>query len=91
MKDREVLAFNIKKARLSALMSQASLAEKSDLSPSYISRVENARENISLDNMSKLAKALDLQTWQLLMSDKEEQNRESPKGGSPRIRRSRKG
>lgn len=90
MKDREVLAFNIKKARLSALMSQASLAEKSDLSPSYISRVENARENISLDNMSKLANALDTQTWRLLVSDEEVKGRASPERRSPRIRHSQK-
>jgi transcriptional regulator with XRE-family HTH domain len=37
---------------------QEKLAEKSELAPSYLSDVERGRENISLDTIQRIAKAL---------------------------------
>ena len=39
-------------------LTQEKLAEKSELAPSYLSDVERGRENISLDAIQRIAKAL---------------------------------
>ena len=47
-------------------LSQAELAEKTDLSLSYISHVENAVKKASLDSYIRIANALDVTVDQLL-------------------------
>ena len=39
-------------------MTQEKLAEKAELAPTYISDVERGRENISVDAVARIAKAL---------------------------------
>jgi transcriptional regulator with XRE-family HTH domain len=48
----------IRTCRKRASFSQEKLAEKADLSPVFISRVECGKENISVDALVRLAKAL---------------------------------
>ena len=56
----------IREARLSAKISQAALAEKADVSPQYISLVENGKKQISLTVLAGIATALSVSTDRLL-------------------------
>lgn len=45
---------------------QEKLAEKSGLSPRYISDIETCRSNITLDKLDKVASVLKVNTFELL-------------------------
>lgn len=55
---RVVLGAAIRKKRKRLHLSQERLAEKADLHPNYIGRVERGEEHISLIALRRLAKAL---------------------------------
>jgi DNA-binding XRE family transcriptional regulator len=63
---REVLAYNIRVARVTKGWSQEDLALECDLDRTYVSAVERARWNVSLSNIERFAIALDLAPWVLL-------------------------
>lgn len=56
----------VRARRLAADLSQEALADFSDLHFTYVSSVERGERNISLENMAKLAKALDCQIKDLV-------------------------
>ena len=63
---KEILAFNLKRLRLSAGLSQESLADRAGLHRTYISSVERGQRNISLENIYALARALGAEPKELL-------------------------
>ena len=63
---REVLAYNIRVARVTKGWSQEDLALECDLDRTYVSAVERARWNVSLSNIERFAVALKLDPWILL-------------------------
>ena len=65
--DYTTLIKNIKYFRLKANMTQEQLAEKSDLSVSYIKQIEAGKEfkNITFNTFSKIAKALNIDVKEL--------------------------
>ncbi len=65
--DYAKLVKNIKYFRLKANMTQEQLAEKSDLSVSYIKQIEAGKEfkNITFNTFSKIAKALNIDVKEL--------------------------
>jgi transcriptional regulator with XRE-family HTH domain len=56
----------IREKRKEKKMSQEDLAFKADLHRTYIGMLERAEKNITLENINKLAKALDLSVSELL-------------------------
>jgi transcriptional regulator with XRE-family HTH domain len=56
----------MKRLRLSQGLSQEKLAALAALHPNYIGSVERAERNISVDNIEKIAKALEVPIAQLL-------------------------
>ncbi len=66
IKHREIVGSNIRTCRTDAGLTLEKLAEKADLSWSYLSEVERGRENISLDKLAQLAKALDVRLSKLV-------------------------
>ena len=60
---------NVRTIRESRGLSQEALADKADLHRTYISDIERFQRNISLDNIQKLAKALEVKPYELLMTD----------------------
>jgi transcriptional regulator with XRE-family HTH domain len=62
-----ILANNIKSARTKLGYSQQELAEKADLSPGHMNDLEQARKWVSADTLHRLAEALMLEPWMLLL------------------------
>jgi len=52
------LGQNIRKERKRVGLSQEKLAEKADLHPVYVGDVERGEENVSIDSLARIAKAL---------------------------------
>ena len=66
MSARLVFSKNLKKIRLIKGLSQESLAEECGLHRTYVSSVERGERNITVDNMERLARALDVDIRELL-------------------------
>ncbi|MCL2126933.1 MAG: helix-turn-helix domain-containing protein [Treponema sp.] len=69
---RRTLSFNIKKYRGILHFSQEKLAEKAGLSPQTLNDIEGCRRWISAQTISKLAKALIISEYQLLIPENDE-------------------
>ncbi|MDO5087287.1 MAG: helix-turn-helix transcriptional regulator [Comamonadaceae bacterium] len=63
---RDVLAYWVRLRRVERGWSQERLALECGLDRTYVSAVERSRWNVSLSNIEKMAKALDVPPWQLL-------------------------
>jgi transcriptional regulator with XRE-family HTH domain len=66
-KIRQILAQNIKKRRESLKMTQENLAENAKLSVQTINTIESCRMWISDKSITRLAKALNIEIFQLFM------------------------
>ncbi|SFO16097.1 Helix-turn-helix [Pseudobutyrivibrio sp. UC1225] len=67
----DTFATNVKKYRQAKNISQEKLAEISGLHRTYISDIERSQRSISLNNVQKIANALDVPTYKLFMSENE--------------------
>lgn len=63
---RDIVARNMRKLRADRGWSQEFLANKSGLNRTYLSAVERSEQNISLDNIYRVAKGLEVEGWVLL-------------------------
>lgn len=61
-----IFSTNVKKYRLMKGLSQEDLAERSGLHRTYISAIECERRNISIENIQRIADALDIKPSTLL-------------------------
>jgi transcriptional regulator with XRE-family HTH domain len=66
---REILGHNMRLLRAARGLSQEGLAFECGLHRAYVSSVERAERNITLDNLEKIAKGLKVDPWQLLKDD----------------------
>jgi transcriptional regulator with XRE-family HTH domain len=57
-KHRKLLGKKVRLYRKLSGLTQEELAEKAALTPSYVSDVERGRENISVDTLKRITKAL---------------------------------
>ncbi|MBQ7718817.1 MAG: helix-turn-helix transcriptional regulator [Clostridia bacterium] len=58
-----VFSQNVRKYRLQKGLSQEELAEKANLHRTYISAVECERRSIALENIQRIADALEIETY----------------------------
>jgi transcriptional regulator with XRE-family HTH domain len=65
-KIHRVLGENLREYRNKAGFSQEKLAEKSDLHPVFISKVERGISTISVESLGRIAKALDVRVCDLV-------------------------
>lgn len=63
---REILGKNLRRQRQRQDLSQEELAHRADLDRTYISALERGVYAATIDVVDKLARALDLEAWQLL-------------------------
>lgn len=68
---KKLFGSNVRKYRHERNLSQEQLAEKSGLHRTYISDVERAERSISLDNIQKIALALEIEVHQLFKKREE--------------------
>ena len=68
---RDVLAFNIRTFRVGHQLSQEQLGFAAGLDRTFISQVERAKINVSLDNIEKLALTLDVDPYLLFVTPTE--------------------
>lgn len=66
---RKVFASNVKVVRLSKNMTQEKLADLSGLHRTYISDIERGTRSISLDNIAKIASALEVDVNKLFINE----------------------
>lgn len=69
-KSRKIFARNLKEMRVKQQLSQEKLADIAGLHRTYVGSVERGERNISIDNMERLASALNITIQDLLNVDK---------------------
>lgn len=65
---RDVIARNLRLLRADRGWSQERLAHEAGLNRTYLSAVERSEQNISVDNIARLATALHVEAWTLFVS-----------------------
>ena len=75
MDNHLLLAFGqtVKKIRLENKLSQEELGERADLDRTYVSGIERGKRNVSLVNIARLAKALDVSISALVAFEVEDE------------------
>ena len=58
--NRKMFGSNIRRLRLERGMTQESLADKAGIHPTYVGGIERGERNVGLDNIIKIAHALDI-------------------------------
>lgn len=67
----KIFGINVKNYRLKNGLSQEELAFKSGLHRTYISAIECYRRSISLENIQRIADALNVETYKLFLEQEE--------------------
>lgn len=65
----QVFGTNVRKYRMEKKLSQEKFAELCGLHRTYISDIECFRRSISLDNIQKIADALEIETYKLFLEE----------------------
>ena len=65
----KVFGDNLKKYRTQLGLSQEAFAEKCGLHRTYISAIECYRRSIALENVQRIADALEIETYKLFLED----------------------
>jgi transcriptional regulator with XRE-family HTH domain len=66
---RDVLATNMRRLRAVHGLSQEALAHECGINRTYLSSVERAERNVSIDNIGRIADGLRVEAWRLLKGD----------------------
>jgi transcriptional regulator with XRE-family HTH domain len=66
---RDILAKNMRRLRASRGLTQEALAYDCGINRTYLSAVERAERNVSIDNIARIAKGLRIDPWKLLKDD----------------------
>jgi transcriptional regulator with XRE-family HTH domain len=67
---RQLLAKNVRLIRNIRGWSQEKLAEKAELHRTYIGSIERSERNVSIDNIAKLSRALQVKPARLLSDER---------------------
>jgi transcriptional regulator with XRE-family HTH domain len=70
----KIFAGNLRRYRNVLGLSQESFAEKAGLHRTYISAIECGKRSIALENVQKIADALEIETYILFMDESKQQN-----------------
>lgn len=72
----KIIGLRIRELRLEKQMSQADLAEKIDMSPTYMSHIETAKRRASLESLLRISNALEITIDRLLNGNQTSDSRE---------------
>ena len=65
---RAIIAANVIRLRKSADLSQIGLSKRSGLTHNFINDIENEKKGVSIETISKLSKALDVEPYQFFLT-----------------------
>jgi transcriptional regulator with XRE-family HTH domain len=65
----KVFGENLKKYRTKMNLSQEAFAEKCGLHRTYISSIERFQRNVSIENIQRIADALEIETYKLFLEN----------------------
>src|SRR4030066_711898 len=65
MNTKGLIGRRIQELRKRSGLSQEKVAEKADINPHYLSRIECGKENPTLDMLIKLSNALEVEMWEM--------------------------
>lgn len=65
----KILGTNLRKYRLEKGISQEKFADLCGLHRTYISDIECFQRNVSIENVQRIAEALEIEAYKLLMND----------------------
>ena len=68
----KILGTNLRKYRLEKGISQEKFADLCGLHRTYISDIECFQRNVSIENVQRIAEALEIEAYKLLMNDEGE-------------------
>ena len=71
---RRIFASNLRRLRMKRGLSQEKLAELARLHRNYVGSVERGERNISIDNIEKLARGLDVAMAELVSTARVKEN-----------------
>lgn len=71
MNVRHTFGKNVKYHRFKKHYTQAKLAEKVDISPTYLSELERGMHSLDFDKIDTLSKCLDIEPFQLFLQPKD--------------------
>ena len=66
---RDILAKNMRRLRAARGLTQEALAYDCGINRTYLSAVERAERNVSIDNIARIVKGLKVEPWRLLKDD----------------------
>ncbi len=66
---RDILAKNMRRLRAARSLTQEALAFDCGINRTYLSAVERAERNVSIDNIARIARGLHVEPWKLLRDD----------------------
>lgn len=66
MVERQILAANLRAARVAARLSQEDLTDSAGIGRTYVSALKRSRYSATVDVLQKLADALGVEAWTLL-------------------------
>lgn len=70
----KVFGTNLRKFRINKGFSQEAFAEKCGLHRTYISSVERFQRNVSIENIQRIADALEIESYKLLLEESTNDN-----------------
>ena len=68
---REIIAANIIRLRKAADITQSTLAKRTGLTHNFINDVERKNKSVSIETLGKLARSLEVEPYQLLITPKQ--------------------
>ncbi|WP_083855907.1 helix-turn-helix domain-containing protein [Reyranella massiliensis] len=92
MKARRIVGWNLRRLRVSKLLTIEDLADAADSHPVYLARLERGEVNVSVDRLERLSKALGIRLADLVVEPApgEKPPRPLPAGRRPSKIRSKK-
>lgn len=66
---RDILAKNMRRLRAIRGLTQEALAYDCGINRTYLSAIERSERNVSIDNVARIAKGLQVEPWKLLKND----------------------
>jgi transcriptional regulator with XRE-family HTH domain len=66
---RDVLAKNMRRLRAERGLSQEALAHECGINRTYLSGIERSERNVSIDNIARIARGLEVEAWRLLRNE----------------------